>query len=90
MGIKVLSLFDGISCGQVALTQLGIDIETYYSSEICKDAIKVTQKNFPNTIQLGDVCEIDFEEYKDIDLIMAGSPCQGFSFQGKQLAFNKY
>lgn len=88
MGIKVLSLFDGISCGQVALTQLGIDIETYYSSEICKDAIKVTQKNFPNTIQLGDVCEIDFEEYKDIDLIMAGSPCQGFSFQGKQLAFN--
>jgi site-specific DNA-cytosine methylase len=88
MGIKVLSLFDGISCGQVALTQLGINIDTYYSSEICKDAIKITQKNFPNTIQLGDVNHIDFTQYKDINLIMAGSPCQGFSFQGKQLAFD--
>lgn len=88
MGIKVLSLFDGISCGQIALDQLGVEIETYYASEICKDAIAITQKNYPNTIQLGDINNIDFTQYKDVDLIMAGSPCQGFSFQGKQLAFN--
>jgi site-specific DNA-cytosine methylase len=88
MKIKVLSLFDGISCGQVALEQLGIEVETYYASEICKDAIKITQNNYPNTIQVGDVNNIDFNQYKDVDLIMAGSPCQGFSFQGKQLAFN--
>lgn len=86
--MKVLSLFDGISCGQVALDQLNIKVETYYASEICKDAIKITQNNYPNTIQIGDVNNIDFNQYKDVDLIMAGSPCQGFSFQGKQLAFN--
>ena len=87
MGLKVLSLFDGMSCGQIALNRLGIKIDKYYASEIDKYAIEVTQKNFPDTIQVGDVCELKAEDYQDIDLIMAGSPCQGFSFAGKQLAF---
>jgi len=86
--MKVLSLFDGMSCGQIALDQLGIPVEKYYASEIDKYAIKVTQANYPNTIQVGDVCNIDPKDFKDIDLIQAGSPCQGFSFAGKQLAFD--
>ncbi len=86
--MKVLSLFDGMSCGQIALDQLGIYVEKYYASEIDKYAIKVTQNNFPNTIQVGDVCNLKAEDYKDVDLIQAGSPCQGFSFAGKQLAFD--
>ena len=86
--MKVLSLFDGMSCGQIALDQLGIPVEKYYASEIDKYAIKVTQNNFPNTIQVGDVCNLKAEDYKDVDLIQAGSPCQGFSFAGKQLAFD--
>tara|TARA_R100000654_G_scaffold69141_1_gene98545 strand:- start:3130 stop:4479 length:1350 start_codon:yes stop_codon:yes gene_type:complete len=87
LGLKVLSLFDGMSCGQIALNRLGIKVDKYYASEIDKYAIEVTQKNFPDTIQVGDVCELKAEDYQDIDLIMAGSPCQGFSFAGKQLAF---
>ena len=86
--MKVLSLFDGMSCGQIALDQLGIPVEKYYASEIDKYAIKVTQANYPNTIQVGDVCNLNAEDYKDVDLIQAGSPCQGFSFAGKQLAFD--
>ncbi len=86
---NVLSLFDGISCGQQALKELNIPIEKYYSSEIDKYAISITQYNFPNTIQLGDITkwrewDIDWSE---IDLIQGGSPCQGFSFAGKQLNF---
>jgi len=86
----VLSLFDGMSCGQIALKQLGVNVLKYYASEIDKHAIAQTQLNFPDTIQLGDVenwksWNID---WKSIDLIIAGSPCQGFSFAGKQLAFN--
>ena len=88
MGIKVLSLFDGMSCGQLALQRLGIDVDTYYASEIDKFAIQVTQANFPNTIQIGDVCNVDPKDFEDIDLITCGSPCQGFSFAGKQLAFD--
>ena len=88
MGLKVLSLFDGMSCGQLALQKLGIEVDTYYASEIDKFAIQVTQANFPNTIQVGDVCELKVKDFKDISLILAGSPCQGFSFAGKQLAFN--
>ena len=88
MGIKVLSLFDGMSCTQLALQQCGIEVDTYYASEIDKYAIQVTQKNFPNTVQIGDVCNVDPKDYKDIDLITCGSPCQGFSFAGKQLAFD--
>ena len=86
--MKVLSLFDGMSCGQIALNRLGIKVDTYYASEIDKYAIEITQKNFPETIQIGDVCAVRGEDYQDVDLILAGSPCQGFSFAGKQLAFD--
>lgn len=88
--MNALSLFDGMSCGQIALKQLGIIPEKYYASEIDKHAIKQTQLNFPNTVQLGDVTkwkEWDID-WKSIDLVLAGSPCQGFSFAGKQLAFD--
>ena len=86
--MKVLSLFDGMSCGQIALSKLGVKVDKYYASEIDKYAIQITQKNFPDTVQLGDICEIDAKDFKDVDLILAGSPCQGFSFAGKQLAFD--
>lgn len=88
MGINVLSLFDGISCGQVALERAGVVVDNYYASEIDKDAIKVTQHNYPNTIQIGDVKKIKKEDLPKIDLLIGGSPCQGFSFAGKQLNFN--
>lgn len=87
--MKVLSLFDGMSCGQIALKELGHDV-IYYASEIDKHAIGQTQLNFPRTIQLGDVTkwrEWDLD-WSAIDLVLAGSPCQGFSFAGKQLAFD--
>ena len=86
--MKVLSLFDGMSCGQIALNKLGVSVDTYYASEIDKYAIQVAQKNFPNTIQVGDITKLDATNFKDVDLILAGSPCQGFSFAGKQLAFD--
>ena len=86
--MKVLSLFDGMSCGRIALDQLNIPIDTYYASEIDKYAIQVAQANYPNTIQVGDICNLDPKDYQDVDLIFAGSPCQGFSFAGKQLAFD--
>ena len=85
--MNVLSLFDGISCGQVALNKLGIKYENYYACEIDKHAISITQKNFPNTVQLGDVTKIKGENLPKIDLLIGGSPCQGFSFAGKQLNF---
>lgn len=77
--INVLSLFDGISVAQLALSQLNIPINNYYASEIDKNAIKVTQTHFPYTIQLGDVCEVDGTELPPIDLIIFGSPCQSLS-----------
>lgn len=80
---NVLSLFDGISCGQVALHRAGIVFDKYYASEIEKSSIQVTQANFPNTIQLGDVTKIDFSKYAgQIDLLMGGSPCQDLSIAG--------
>lgn len=84
---NVLSLFDGMSCGQIALNRIGIKYEKYFASEIDKYAIQVTQRNFPNTIQLGDVRNIKGAALPKIDLIIGGSPCQGFSFAGKQLNF---
>jgi DNA (cytosine-5)-methyltransferase 3A len=85
--MNVFSCFDGASCGQLALTKLGIPITNYYASEIDKYAIQVTQANFPNTIQLGDITIVDTSQLPKIDLMMGGSPCQGFSFAGKQLNF---
>lgn len=83
--LKVLSLFDGISCGQVALEKAGIPVEVYYASEIDKYAIQITQKNYPNTMQLGDINNIDFTQFTGkIDLIMGGSPCQDLSIAGKR------
>jgi len=85
--MNVLSLFDGISCGQVALQRAGIKVDNYYASEVDKYAMQVTMKNYPNTIQLGDVRNVNGSELPVIDLLMGGSPCQGFSFAGKQLNF---
>ena len=85
--ITVLSLFDGMSCGQLALQKAGIKVKQYYAAEIDKYAIQVTQNNFPDTIQLGDVTKVFAKDLPKIDLIIGGSPCQGFSFAGKQLNF---
>lgn len=86
--MNVLSLFDGMSCGQIALERMGIKVDNYYASEIDKYAIEVTQKNFPNTKQLGDVTKWHEWELPKIDLLIGGSPCQGFSKAGKQLNFD--
>ena len=86
--MNVLSLFDGMSCGQIALNRLGIKYNNYYAAEIDKYAIEVTKKNFPNTIHLGDVTKVKAADLEPIDLLMGGSPCQGFSFAGKQLNFD--
>ena len=82
--MNVLSLFDGMSCGQIALNRIGIKPNLYFASEIDKHAIKVTQSNYPNTIQLGDVRYIDLKSLPKIDLLIGGSPCQSFSFAGKR------
>jgi len=88
--MNILSLFDGMSCGRIALDRAGIEVDNYYASELDKYAITVTQANWPETVQLGDVTKwrewcID---WSSIDLLIGGSPCQGFSFAGKQLAFD--
>jgi DNA-cytosine methyltransferase len=87
--MNVLSLFDGISCGQVALASAGIKVDNYYASEIDELAMSITRKNYPNTIELGDVTKLDISDLKtkNIDLVMGGSPCQGFSVAGEQLNF---
>ena len=86
--MNVLSLFDGMSCGRIALDRLGIEVDTYYASEIDKYAIAVAKENYPDTIHVGDITQLDPKDFQDIDLVLAGSPCQGFSFAGKQLAFD--
>lgn len=88
--MNVLSLFDGMSCGRIALERAGIEVTNYYASEIDKHATKVSESNYPDIIRMGDVTkwrEWDVD-WASVDLILAGSPCQGFSFAGKQLAFN--
>lgn len=84
MGITVLSLFDGMSVGQIALKELGIKVDKYYASEIEKHVIAQTQKNFPDTIQLGSVTEVDARKLGHVDLLIGGSPCQSFSFAGRR------
>ena len=86
--MNVLSLFDGMSCGMIALDRLGIKVDNYYASEIDKYAIQVSQANYPDIIQVGDITKLDLSTLPKIDLVMGGSPCQGFSFAGKQLAFD--
>lgn len=94
---NVLSLFDGISCGQIALNKVGIEVGNYFASEIDKGAMQITQYNYPNTIQLGDVTKIKTDSLPKIDLLIGGSPCQSFSragdgsgFDGKSKLFWEY
>ena len=86
--MNILSLFDGMSCGQIALNRLGIKYNNYYASEIDPHAIKVAKDNYPDTIHLGDVTKIAEDQLPKIDLLIGGSPCQGFSFAGRELNFD--
>jgi site-specific DNA-cytosine methylase len=81
--MNILSLFDGLSAAQIALNRANISYDNYFASEIDKFAIKVTQHYYPNTIQLGNVLDITFTSLPKIDLLLGGSPCQGFSNSGK-------
>ena len=83
--MNVLSLFDGMSCGQIALNRLGFDIQNYFASEIEQSSMNVTLKNFPNTKQIGDVMKINGYDLPKIDLLIGGSPCQSFTFAGKRV-----
>lgn len=87
MGINVLSLFDGMSCGQIALNKAGIPYSNYFASEVDQKTIEITQFNYPKTIQLGDVTKINSVNLPKIDLLIGGSPCQGFSNSGLLLNF---
>ena len=82
--MNVLSLFDGMSCGQQALERAGFKVDNYFASEIDKYAIQVTMANYPNTKQLGSVINVDGYSLPKIDLLIGGSPCQSFSFAGKR------
>ena len=86
--MNILSLFDGISCGRVALERAGVKVDNYFSSEIDEYAIKMSRFNHDDVQQIGNVLNIDETALPQIDLIMGGSPCQGFSFAGKGLAFD--
>ena len=81
--MNILSLFDGMSCGQIALNRLGIKYDNYFASEIDEHAIKVTQKNYPNTKQLGNVLQVKGKDLPKIDLLIGGSPCQTVSLANK-------
>lgn len=85
--MKVLSLFDGISCGMVALERAGIPVDRYVAYEIENNAINVSKKNYPQIEHCGDVTTANFKKYRGFDLLIGGSPCQGFSIAGKQLNF---
>lgn len=83
-----MSLFDGMSCGQIALERCGIEVDNYVASEIDKYAMQVTKTNYPKTIHIGDVTKVNGCDFQDVDLLIGGSPCQGFSFAGDMLNFN--
>lgn len=85
--LTVLSLFDGIACGRVALDRAGIPVRRYIASEIEPNAIRAAQANFPDIEQIGDVMNVDTTKLPEIDLLIGGSPCQGFSSSGKGLNF---
>lgn len=88
MGINVLSLFDGMSCGQIALERVGIEVDNYYASEIDEKAISITQKNYSGTKQLGSITELKGNDLPKIDLLFGGSPCQSFSSFGNGKGFD--
>src|SRR5437762_3092946 len=83
---NVISFFDGISCAQLAMQRAGATYDNYYAVEIDKFAIKITQSNWPNTVQLGDITKLT--ELPDADIIFGGFPCQSHSVAGKQLGFD--
>ena len=83
--MNVLSLFDGMSCGQIALDQLDIKVDNYYASEINEDSIKVTLDNFPNTKEIGSIIDVKSELLPTIDLMFGGSSCQNFSIAGNRV-----
>jgi len=95
--MKVLSLFDGLSCGRIALERAGIEVEDYYASEIDKYASTISKKNWPDIIPIGDVTQVSYKDgvlhtqfgsYEtDIDMVIGGSPCQSFSVAGNQEGF---
>jgi len=86
--MNVVSYFDGMSCGQIALDELNIKVDNYFAFEIDKKAIEVTQDNYPNTKQMGSVTDTDLSTLPKTGLLMGGSPCQGFSIAGKKLNFD--
>lgn len=86
--MNVLSLFDWISCGRVALERAWIQVDNYFASEIDKYAIQVSEKNYPDIINIGSVLDVKWEDYKNIDLLIGGSPCQSFSIAWKQEWFD--
>ena len=86
--MNVLSLFDGMSCGQIALNKVGVKYDNYFASEIDEKAIYITQKNYPNTKQLGSITELKGDTLPKIDLLFGGSPCQSFSSFGSGKGFD--
>ena len=85
---NVLSLFDGMSCGQIALNKLNFEYDNYYASEINSSAIKVTMSNYPNTKQIGSITEVSGSDLPNIDLLIGGSSCQNFSFAGNRVGMS--
>ncbi len=88
MKMNILSLFDGMSCGQIALERAGIKVDNYYASEIDEPAMKVAKANYPSTTHIGNVVDVIGSELPQIDLLIGGSPCQSFSSYGDGTGLN--